>query len=128
VASSVLEGPIEDRSASLIKIMKLKHSKDGTAFREWFDKNCRSDSATLARNYIDLLKTIPTVNKLPARVLRFLVTSAVGLVPVVGGVVGAVAPALDSFFVEKWFRGSSPKFFIDELTQTIKAAHSSRGK
>ena len=65
---------------------------------------------------------MPTVNRLPARILRFLFTSAIGVVPIVGDILGVGASAIDSLFVEKWFRGASPKFFIDHLKQTVTPA------
>jgi hypothetical protein len=120
IASAVLEHPIENRSPVLISVMKLKHSRDGVEFRKWFHQNCRGNPAEVARNYIEILKAVPTVNKLPARILRFILTSAIGVVPGIGNVLGIAASAIDSFLIDKWCRGSSPKFFIDNLRQTFK--------
>jgi hypothetical protein len=119
IASAVLENPIESRSTLLTNLMKVKRSRDGAEFRKWFHESCRGEHRDVARNYVELLKRIPTVNRMPLRILRFLLTSAIGVIPVIGNVLGVGASAIDSFFVERWFRGASPKFFIENLKQTV---------
>jgi hypothetical protein len=49
--------------------------------------------------------------------VRFVVTTALGLIPVVGGLVGAAASAADSFAIDAIAERGSPKFFIEELKQ-----------
>jgi hypothetical protein len=34
-----------------------------------------------------------------------------------GALIGGVAGIIDSFFLEKWTKGHSPKFFIDDIRQ-----------
>ena len=41
IASVVLESEIDNRSSRLVDIIKLKRSKDGAEFRNWFHENCR---------------------------------------------------------------------------------------
>ncbi len=117
IASFVLDKPASTRAEQLSKIMRLKRSRDGAAFRRWFHANCRENPQEVAKRYVDLLKQVPTVSKLPVRILRFL--AVLGLIPVLGPVLGLAASALDSFVVDRWFRGHSPKFFIENLKQVI---------
>lgn len=116
VASAILDKPLGERSSALGEVMKVKRSRDGAAFRNWFHANCRDNPNDVARHYIEILKATPAVSKLPARIVRFLVTSGLGLNPPAGW----VASAIDGFFVDRWFRGNSPKFFIENLKQTVK--------
>jgi hypothetical protein len=98
-------------------VIKMRNTQDGKAFRKWFHDNCRSDPAVVAREYCKLLRDLPKSESLPARVLRFILTSAVGAIPGIGAFLGPAAGAVDSFFLQKWLRGSSPKFFIEKLSQ-----------
>ena len=49
------------------------------------------------------------------RGIRFITTTLVGLIPFVGQLVAAV----DSFFVDSWFRGHSPKFFVNKIVELV---------
>jgi hypothetical protein len=99
--------------ASLDEVLRLVHSRNGEAFRKWFHENCRTDPLGVSREYARLLKEMPYIQSRPVKILRFVVTAALGMVPIAG----IVASAIDSFFLEGWLRGSSPKFFIEDLSQ-----------
>jgi hypothetical protein len=49
--------------------------------------------------------------------MRFLVTAGVGMIPGIGSAVGTALGAIDSFWLDRWLSGTSPKFFIDQLRQ-----------
>lgn len=101
---------------SISDLIKLKRTRDGEQFRRWFHEKCSDDPRGTAREYCSLLRQFPKVQSLPARVLRFLATNAVGLLP--GGMLlGAAAGTIDSFFVDQWLRGPSPKYFIEDVGQ-----------
>ena len=51
---------------------------------------------------------------LPTRVIRFAITTTSGIL---NPVLGATTSILDSFFVDKWLKGFSPKLFLDELQE-----------
>lgn len=54
----------------------------------------------------------PLIESLPFKTVRFVITTAVGTIEPISGVcMGAV----DSFFIDKWLKGFSPKLFIDQL-------------
>ena len=113
VAGFVLNEPLQERGAALQSIMQVKRSRDGKAFRGWFHANCRDNPDEVAAHYIEVLKRVPAISQTPARVVRFLVTSVLGLIPALG----TLSSAVDSFFIERWLRGHSPKFFIEDLKQ-----------
>lgn len=96
-------------------IINLRDSRHYRGFREWFHQNCRTDPITTAREYSQMVQRLSAVQSFPGRVLRFIVTSALGVVG--SPAVAASASVIDSFFLEKWFRGASPKFFIKDLQQ-----------
>lgn len=108
IGEAVLQG-----EASLDKLLRLVHSRNGQEFRNWFHKNCRTDPLETSRAYARLLKEIPYIQSRPAKIRRFIITGALGMVPYAS----LVASAIDSFFLERWFRGWSPKFFIEDLSQ-----------
>lgn len=96
-------------------LLRLKESRDGGQFRRWFHDNCRGDAKLVGREYARLLRDIPGVDKLPARVLRFLAVTAFSTLVAANPLMGITAGAIDSFFVSQWLRGHSPKFFLGKL-------------
>jgi len=112
LGEAVLQGKI-----AVGYLLKLSRSRSGEEFRRWFHEHCREDPLAAAREYAKLLRGESQIKSLPVRVLRYIVTTALGLIPGVGIVAGPAAAALDSFFLERWVRDSSPKFFIERLSQ-----------
>jgi hypothetical protein len=49
--------------------------------------------------------------------LRFLITTALGLIPGVGSVVGAAASAVNSFVVDPIAERNTPRLFVEQLKQ-----------
>jgi len=100
-----------DNQVALAKMLELRQTSNASAFRKWFQENATNDPVTTGRAYADLLQAVPKIQQLPLRVLRFFITSVAGFVPVVGHAISA----LDSFLIDHFFRGTSPRFFIDDL-------------
>jgi hypothetical protein len=107
---------ILNKEFSLTDLLKLTTSANGIEFRQWFHENCRSDPNSIVREYIKLLKSVPGIQSVTSRIIRFVVTSAIGFVPVIG----QVASAIDAFFVDKLIKGTSAKYFIQDLEQLTK--------
>lgn len=105
------------KKISIGKTLEIAKSDNGQKFREWFHENCRNDTLSTAKEYSSLLKTVPMVQKLPTRIIRFVFTNLVGFVNPAAGLGLGVA---DSFFMDKLFRGSSPKFFMEDLEKITK--------
>ena len=105
------------QESNITNLLKVSMNKDASDFREWFHKNQELNEKELLREYLDVLKQIPAIQKLPLKSLRFIITNATGFVPILGQLVGL----FDSFIIEKLFNGKSPKFFIDDLTKATGA-------
>jgi hypothetical protein len=106
---------ILEKHISIRDVVNLARIRDAEQFRAWFHENCRTDAINTAREYSRLLKAVPAVQSFSGRGIRFIATTLVGLHPLAG----PFASAIDSFFLDKWLRGYSPKFFIDELCKFI---------
>lgn len=106
---------ILEKHVSVCDVVKLSRTRSAEQFRAWFHENCRTDSINTGREYTRLLKEVPTVQSFTGRGIRFIATTLAGLHPVAG----LFASVVDSFFLEKWLRGYSPKFFIDKLTKLM---------
>lgn len=98
-------------ATTLRAFLKTCSSADAAKFREWFHAADISDPKEILREYVGMLRTVPVVQRLPVKTLRFAVTTGLGFVPVLG----QVASAIDTFLVDKLFRGHSPRFFLDDL-------------
>lgn len=95
---------------------KATRSKDAQSFRKWFHSREGWSEKEILKEYISVIQQVPWTQKLPTRILRFIVTGALGFVPGVGH----AASFIDSFIVDRAFRQESPKFFIDDLHQLSK--------
>ena len=104
------------RRASVRDILRLVESKDGEQFQEWFHEHCRTDTLTTAREYTALLREVAPIQSVSVKVIRFVITSLLGKLPVLGEIAGGI----DAFFLERWLRGNSPKYFIEDLAQLLR--------
>jgi hypothetical protein len=103
------------KSATISDLIKLSLSTDGIQFQQWFHDNCRKDTLTTAKEYANLLKQIPAAERGRGKTLRFAVTSAIGAIPVIGAIAGPAVTAIDSFVLDRFLKGHSPKYFIEKL-------------
>ena len=91
---------------------KLRNSKEAVKFREWLKIADPQSKRDLEKLYVEALGKQSWIERTPSKLIRFVISSVVGaLNPVAGLGLGIV----DSFFVDKWLKGYSPKLFIDEL-------------
>ncbi len=103
---------------SVADIIKLKNTSDGEQFRKWFHETCSDNPEVAAREYCKILRQVPKVQSLPARVIRFLTANLTGFLPF-GAVLSPAVGTVNSFFIDRWFRGPSPKYFLDSLGKLI---------
>ena len=92
-------------------IWEIRQGRNARRFREWLREADPSDSRDLEKAYVKALGRSTLADSLPLRALRFALTTAAGLIPGAGLAAGAI----DSFFVDKWLKGYSPKLLLDEL-------------
>jgi hypothetical protein len=122
----IAELALIDKS-KLRDILALRNSSSGFAFRKWFHENCTGDPVNTAKEYASLLKEIPKVQSGAVKTIRFLATAAVGVMtlpadPLIGLGAGVVASSVDSFLVDRIFKGASPKIFIERLSDIAKVS------
>jgi hypothetical protein len=98
------------------ELWTLREKRSAWKFREWLRKANPDDARELEKAYVQALGEKPFIDSLPGRSMRFIITSAAGMIPIVGHAVSLV----DNFFVDKWLSGFSPKIFLDELTNIIQ--------
>ncbi len=93
--------------------LKATESENARVFKDWLASLDSIDSKEVLSAYIEVLKDVPWLQRLPAKGLRFAATSIAGLVPGVGSLAGL----FDAFVLDTIFREKSPKYFIDDLTK-----------
>ncbi|MCU7929040.1 MAG: hypothetical protein KZQ97_21770 [Candidatus Thiodiazotropha sp. (ex Dulcina madagascariensis)] len=107
-----IESVVANDKLHFSDVWLARSSKNAKSFRKWFRKATIEDARDIEKAYVDSLNKIPSVASLPTKTLRFVVTTAAGLVwPPAGLAAGAV----DNFFLEKWLSGYNPRLFIDEM-------------
>jgi hypothetical protein len=107
------------KKVSVESLMRLRHSNDGKAFREWFHEHASEDAAEIARSYIALLNSIPAIQGTAGKSLRWIVSTAIGMIPIVGNVLGPIVGAADTFLADR-IQKPSPKFFVEKLTKLLR--------
>jgi len=91
----------------------LCSSRKAESFREWFHQNKGLSEREFLREYLELLREVPVVDRLPSKILRFAVTTGLGFVPGLG----EAASFLDAFVIDRILKGHSPRFFVDDLRE-----------
>jgi len=105
---------ITDDNISLLDIWKIRKKRTSKDFRKWLRKATNKDARNIERLYVSSLGNKALIDSLPLRAIRFAITSIASAVsPAIGLPLGIV----DSFFVNKWLSGYSPKLFLDELSK-----------
>jgi hypothetical protein len=99
------------------RFLRLRRSPAGLAFRRWFHKDAATcNQVEIARALVSLLSEGDLVTSAPVRTMRFIATSAISSVPVVGTAVSA----FDTFIVERIFRDRSAMLFLDRLRRAAR--------
>ncbi len=101
-------------SLSLQDIWEIREGDNSKEFRKWLRNATTKDTKEIVKLYIESLKNRALISSLPLKILRFAITSFVGAI---NPPVGLSVSAIDSFFVEKWLSGFSPRLFLDELSK-----------
>lgn len=107
---------IESGTLSLSDIWELRQTRIAERFRQWLVDAEPKTSRDLERLYVESLGRTSLVQSLPARVVRFALTTAVGTAEPFSGVALGV---IDSFFAEKFLAGYRPKLMIDEIRKLL---------
>jgi len=98
------------------RVWELRNSSEAIQLRAWLRAASPADSRELERAYVAAISKEPTAARWPMKAIRIMITAAFGLIPGVGGLLAGIgADVVDSFFVDRWINGFSPKLFVDEL-------------
>jgi len=109
---------IIDNSITIQEIWKLRQTNKSKSFRKWLREVGSKDSRELEKAYVEVLGKSTLSDSLPLRGLRFAATTLSGIANPIAGLAISIA---DSFFLDKYLNGYSPKLFLDDLQQlTIK--------
>lgn len=102
------------------QLLDLRESKHSQAFRNWFSSGNNQETAQqIVDRYVSSIGKPSFIETLPIKTLRFSLTTGVGMIEPVTGMLSSV---VDSFFLNKWFPGKSPKLFIKHAkTVSLKA-------
>lgn len=107
---------VQSGDFSLFDIWKIREKKHSKNFRKWLRKASKQDEKNIVKLYIESLENKPLIQSLPSKILKFAIVAISSVInPSLGLSIGVV----DSFFVEQWLKGYSPRLFLDEL-QKIK--------
>lgn len=92
-------------------LIKLTNTPKANIFRQWFHDRKNLTEKEIFKEYIEVLRETPWIQRLPSKAIRFVITSGLDLIPVAG----KIASFLDQFVVETIIKGKSPKYFVEEL-------------
>lgn len=99
-------------SAKFSSLLKLTQSRNASVFREWFHHTAQLSEQEVLTRYVDLLHEVPWAQTSPVKVLRFAISTGLG---VVNPALGMAAGVADTFLLDRLLRGNSAKYFIEDL-------------
>ena len=97
---------------SLAEVLRIRQSRKSTNFRKWLRAADTGNKRDLEKMYVSSLGQKSFYEKLPTKIIRFAITKAADVLLPPSG---TILEAADSFFVERWLQGYSPKLFLDQL-------------
>lgn len=94
------------------QLLDLRLSRHAQALRDWFAAGAPGETADEAiSRYVETIGTQSVVDSLTNKVLRFATTTGIGAAE---PITGAVASAIDTFLLSKWFPVRSPRLFLKQ--------------
>lgn len=106
---------LEKNLITMNEIWEIRNGPKARQFRNWLRVEGSRDPDRVRESYVDSLERPSLVDHIPTKIVRFLVTSVLGLVPGAG----TVANIADNFFVDKLLKGFRPNLFLDDLRQAL---------
>lgn len=119
VASLVISGQL-----SFSDVCRIRRASGCVRFRRWLHSQSEEEpSEEIVSAYIDALSVPRLADRPIVKAARFLVTSALSLIPEIGEVLGTAASLADSFVVDRILEGWTPDVFLDKEYGEYIAAH-----
>lgn len=106
------------KELSAEQLLDLRESKHAKSFRDWVGSETGTDEkeGDIVRRYVESIGKPSLIERLPAKLLRFAVTTGASAInPILGGVTSAV----DSLFLSKWFPGKPPRLFLEHAKSVL---------
>jgi hypothetical protein len=106
------------------QLLKIRQTRECSEFREWIqrlDGLSDKDVIERVRGISALLGGL--VQSKEGKVVRLLVSSALGLIPGYGTALGVVAGALDMFVIDRVFQQSGPAAFVNSHYRSLFGAN-----
>ena len=98
------------------RFLEIRDSEDGREFRRWFRGRGTDDVALLTDNWERLSSRLGAwIATPPGKMVRFLVSTGVGLIPGAG----LATSAVDGFLLEKWLPMSQPLAFLQHSYKSV---------
>ncbi|MCT8978860.1 hypothetical protein N4T77_19980 [Clostridium sp. CX1] len=107
-------------------ILEMREKKNCVEFRKWLHSHAyitlsEKDNNDVISAYIDTFKEKGLLEKLPSKIVRFVTTSAVGMISGIDPSVGIGISAIDSFLLDKFRIGQwKPDFFLNDYKKLLK--------
>ena len=99
------------------QLLSLRDSKHAQALRDWFADGQLNDSAQdTLRRYVESIGKTTWLDALPPKLIRFATTTGLGGVD---PVTGALASAVDTFLLSRWFPRKSPRLFLRQARNIL---------
>jgi len=110
----------DQKKLNIEKLIEIRQSKECREFREWLHTIDSASDAEIAERLGSIQsKLSPLVHGGKGKLLRFLISTGIGLVPGLGTVMGAGVGAIDMFFLEKILPYSGIAAFVNQLYPSI---------
>lgn len=109
-----IETAVANNALSFEDIWEFRNNNESKQFRNWLRKINLEDLRELERLYVASITKKNIVEKFPSKIFRFCVTTAIGFVNPILGIITSVA---DSFGVDKIKTEYNPKLFFDKLSK-----------
>jgi hypothetical protein len=93
-------------------VWRLRRTAASTQFRKWLQTVAATDGDAIVRAYMGVLHSEPRAERLPLKMIRLAITAAIHAH---GEVSGVAAGAVDTFVVDRFLNGYSPRVFLDQL-------------
>ena len=103
-------------------LMEIREHQTTQGLRKWIRTTDPLTCEEVLKAYVSSLRQKAPVESLPFKVLRFLSTTALGAIPKIGPVLGAIVGVADSFLIEKLFPGKLPAVLLDGMRTVVLQA------
>lgn len=115
-----VSAPDVARGVSLERVLEVRESPECRSFRAWLWGSDVTSNEEIEEHFRGVKQRLSRFVRAPSgKALRWMASTAAGLVPGVGIVTGAVAGLLDTFVVEKVLKDPGPLSFISRQYPSI---------